>query len=516
VRVLSKCVATVDTRATPSGGCQVDLSSAMWDFIAKSNKGGDPIVVTVRATTDGTCASTSKNESKMSVSEQDIEGGVYYWKSTVSASGTGGDIWRKSFGDTLAEEKISPSNATCFGCHFLSREGLRMTVSTDDNDSDDEYADVRSGDVDVVKKAFIAGGGIFGGANQQPGFQAFNHDHTLYLGSNGNGQQQNVGGTNTTAFFFLFNGDTAAAATPATVLAGNPGERPTMQDWSANDKSVVFVKPTKAGWANRKDDAHVFGGSIWTMDYTGGTFGAPVEIIHSNGDNNYYPSYSPDTNFIIYNHVPLQGTAATIDACANKMCPNDSFSNPKARISILPVGATASIDCERANGSPAAAPVDVSNSWPRWSPFIQTYKGAKLLWVTFSSTRDYGLRVRNHVKVGGVDQVQCYPPDSPMDPGGSHGLPFPGNCQQPQLWMAAINLSAAEVSNPGDPSFPAFWLPFQDINTHNHTAQWTQTVVTTPPPDGGTCIMGGEDCTKAPTACCGGLLCTGNGTCGIP
>jgi len=25
-----------------------------------------------------------------------------------------------------------------------------------------------------------------------------------------------------------------------------------------------------------------------------------------------------------------------------------------------------------------------------------------------------------------------------------------------------------------DPSRPAFWLPFQDITTHNHTPQWTQ------------------------------------------
>ena len=28
-----------------------------------------------------------------------------------------------------------------------------------------------------------------------------------------------------------------------------------------------------------------------------------------------------------------------------------------------------------------------------------------------------------------------------------------------------------------DPSFPAFALPFQDITTSNHIAQWTETVV---------------------------------------
>ena len=37
--------------------------------------------------------------------------------------------------------------------------------------------------------------------------------------------------------------------------------------------------------------------------------------------------------------------------------------------------------------------------------------------------------------------VQCYPSDSLEDPQGSHGNPFPDGCIQPQIWMAAINLS---------------------------------------------------------------------------
>jgi hypothetical protein len=37
-------------------------------------------------------------------------------------------------------------------------------------------------------------------------------------------------------------------------------------------------------------------------------------------------------------------------------------------------------------------------------------------------------------------------------------------------------------------AFPAFFLPFQDISTHNHTPQWTQEVANMPVPDGGVCI----------------------------
>jgi hypothetical protein len=176
------------------------------------------------------------------------------------------------------------------------------------------------------------------------------------------------------------------------------------------------------------------------------------------------------------------------------------------------------LDLEKANGSPASAPVDVSNSWPRWSPFVQTYKGSKLLWITFSSTRDYGLRVFNS-KAG---QFQCYPADSYEQPGASHGQTFPPNCKQPLIWMAAMNLSTAEIMTGGDPSYPAFFLPFQAIvdsmnrPNHNHTAQWTETVVSQPQPDMGACIPDQQDCTAAPNNCCGGETCLAStGKCGV-
>ena len=538
VRAAIPCTPVQDTRGvTVPNGCSFVLDPMLWDFIAKSNKGGDPITVTVRASTDGNCASGSNSE-KMSIAEQDIAGGVYYWKSTVTAQGTGGEIWRKDFGNANPEERISPSSgsgfsATCYGCHSLSRDGLRMTLSADDSDSDDEYSDVSMGLVDVGSKMFITM--IAYDQGQAAGFQTFNNDHSLYIGSNGCGDGSNMAGGGcfggaggTTNQFFVWDGNTGANANPGSVNnVGSGGARPTMPDWSIDNKNVVFVMPQVTGWSDgfggtRPDDTHVYGGSLWILPYNGNnSWGTATPLVMSNGDNNYYPSFSPDGNFILFNHVPKQGTGA-VDACVGTAtgpgtCPNDSFSNPKARVFLLAWQGTGAqpVDLELANGSPAASPVDVSNSWPRWSPFVQTYKGNKLLWVTFSSTRDYGLHVRNHVQVNGQAQIQCYPPDSAENPNGSHGDQFPANCQQPQIWMAAINLTATETNATADPSYPAFWLPFQDITTHNHAAQWTSQVVTMPQPDAGTCIMGGQDCTKNPTNCCTGI-CTGNGTCGVP
>ena len=92
----------------------------------------------------------------------------------------------------------------------------------------------------------------------------------------------------------------------------------------------------------------------------------PAPVIMSAGDNNYYPGISPDGAFLVYNHVPhadrrqpdrddpdCMGTGLQVT------CPNDSFSNPKARVWLLRTKAGAMpVDAENLNGSPAASPVD--------------------------------------------------------------------------------------------------------------------------------------------------------------
>ena len=44
--------------------------------------------------------------------------------------------------------------------------------------------------------------------------------------------------------------------------------------------------------------------------------------------------------------------------------------------------------------------------------------------------------------------------------------------------MAGVDPDRVAIGQ--DPSYPAFALPFQDISTSNHIAQWTTQVV--PPP----------------------------------
>jgi hypothetical protein len=89
----------------------------------------------------------------------------------------------------------------------------------------------------------------------------------------------------------------------------------------------------------------------------------------------------------------------------------------------------------------------VQNSFPKWAPF--TFQrtdelSSRLHWITFSSDRRYGLRS--------------------LQPGRT------------LIWMAGVDPDAALGGS--DPSYPAFALPFQDLTTDNHTAQWTEQIVT--------------------------------------
>jgi TolB protein len=95
------------------------------------------------------------------------------------------------------------------------------------------------------------------------------------------------------------------------------------------------------------------------------------------------------------------------------------------------------------------------DSWAKWAAQVYMNRGRALYWFTFSSRREIGLR-----------------------PGGTS-----------QIWMAAFDPAAGAE---GDPSLPAFWLPFQDPASGNHIAQWVLRIDRQP--CGETPCPGGEFC----------------------
>jgi hypothetical protein len=551
VRIETPCVPIDNSAGAKNVGCGFTLDATTWSYIASNNAGGDPLTVTVRGTPDGSCV-VGSNSRQMLFADQPVQGIVYYWQSAVlgSYAGTEGGIYRYNFGTNaptptkFATPDMTSSvvNDRCIGCHYISRDGQKMTFGNDDHDGDDEYSDLNTDLIDV--STWISSNYATVTANNlAPGFQTFSPDHTTLLGSDGKDANR------TTPSFFVYASATGKGATTSGLVSS--GMRGTQPDWSADGSKVVYVEPTTllpssmgmckcamppampgtcpaaapnsctctpptlmAG--NNDYDNHFTGGSLVALDSTGDTaFAAPPPnpLLTSTGENNYYPAWAPDEGTIVFNRV--MGVSGVSQ---------DAFSNPLATIwAIAPSGGApveltkleyGGVTNDTAHPYPSGG---LTNSWPRFSPFVLTYKGKRIYWVTFSSTRDYGLRVQNQV----TGQVNCYPPESIENPCQGKQELVQTNCAQPQIWMAAVTEDGLAA---GDTSFPAFWLPFQSLAAHNHIAQWATTLVGGPPPadagvpfdagphDAGVgdakapCPSYNQTCTSAGT-CCAGLSC---------
>ena len=372
-------------------GCGYVPTATEWKAIVNALKGYDAAKVMVRGK-DATTALVGASQTRdMRVAEEDILGGLYYWNATP------GSIVRYDFGkpDQKAQNFYTAADAKalfCVGCHAMSLNGKRMAVGLDMP----MPAPLKIIEVETVKLLSS------GAAN----FMAFSPDGTYIITSDGNSM-------------------VARDALTYKAMAPNPlRSKGTMPDWSPDSTRVVYSEPAKVlpipvGTPGISD------GSIKLLAFDTKTkkfSTSMLTLVASKGENNYYPTFSPDNKWVVFNR-------------AN----GSSYDNKNAALWIVKAdGSAPPVELKKANQG-----TNLGNSWPKFSPFLQKYQGGKLMWVTFSSRRDYGLRLAGKGRA--------------------------------QLWMAAIDPSKGELA--ADPSHVAFWLPFQDINTGNHIGQWTTKVV---------------------------------------
>jgi hypothetical protein len=240
-----------------------------------------------------------------------------------------------------------------------------------------------------------------------------------------------------------FLGDVAGTGTQT-----HPADHP---DWSLDGKSIAYVQQGSAGTAQR-----MWSGAIALVTSPDGmTFGAPTVLVPSvNEKNHYYPAFAPDGAFLLYDESTCPPGNATDFTCNADTDPTATLWAIQAQAGAQPIALTRVNAPGVMDGNKTA----LTNSFPRWSPFAfkrtgqAEVGGNRLFWVTFSSSRSYGLR----------------PPPPSASPGGEAAV---GTL----IWMAAIDPDA--IANGQDGSFPAFALPFQDVGTSNHIAQWTTQVV---------------------------------------
>ncbi len=413
-----------------NGGCIYLPDQTVWHWIAETNRGATPVAVSVRATDGQGGGVGTSNAIHVSFSQDDINGGLYYW---TTSGGTG--IMRFDFASTtqtMAVKFIGTqlTGGTCVGCHALSHDGARVVAEAGgQNDGRLLLLDVATS---MPMVAF--------GSTPKSIFESWEPSNARYVGV-----YADSGATDFNLMLFdgmsgAFLGDVGGTGTSA-----NPADHP---DWSADGHHIAYVKVGTPGTCQR-----MWSGAIEMVDTPDGMmWSAPTELVPSTpGKNHYYPAFSPDGGFLVYDESTCPAGKNTDGSCNGDTDATATLFAVATKAGAQPIALAKCNAGGITDGNNAA----LTNSFPRWSPFVfqrTSESGSRLEWVTFSSARNYGLRP---------------PPPSPS-PGGESPV---GTL----IWMAAVDPD--KIANGEDGCYTAFALPFQDITTSNHIAQWTTKVV---------------------------------------
>jgi hypothetical protein len=271
VKVYLRCSAV-------GAGCVYQPSAQVWTWLAESNRGGAPVAASLRATDDSGSTIAEAPPVSFSVSEDDIQGGLYYWTTSGATA-----IMRFDFAGekTQAEKFIGPEAAggQCVGCHALSADGHKMVAEAGGQNSGALLLlDVASA-MPIVPFA----------STPKSTFESWDPSGARYVGVYGD-----AGATDFN--LMLFDGATGALTgdIAGTGTATNPADHP---DWSADGKRIAYVKVGHAHTLQRMG----MGAIEVVQRQAGDAWSAPIEIVPPlTGKNRYYPAFSPDGSFLVF------------------------------------------------------------------------------------------------------------------------------------------------------------------------------------------------------------------------
>lgn len=381
----------VDLRVYTGGGATgwASFAPSEWALAARNAGRVELSVRAVRRADPSVIGASARRA--VDLTSDDLAGGLYYWASATTGGAPVG-IYRHDAGapGQPAERFFTTAESPdrrCVACHALSRDGSRMAVTYDGGNRSAAIVDVASQTP------------LVGAEREYWNFASFWPDASKLV-------------TSRDGVLTIRDGATAAAI--ATVATGGQARQP---DVHPDGTALVYVR------SSGMQDWAVAGGDLVTQTYDPGTgeLGDPVPLV-TDGGNNYYPSWSPDGEWILFN----RSTESSYDARSAELWVVKADGGlPPVKLDAANIGA------------------GLTNSWARWAPFVGQKDGEPLYWLTFSSKRDFGVRL-----VG---------------------------TRRPQLWMAPFFPDRA--ADGADPTRPAFRLPFQELSSNNHIAQWTERVI---------------------------------------
>lgn len=394
-----------------------------WDAM---NEGlvDQPITYRVRAAqwngTELVGQPTISDSGTFRIAPVEAQGAIVYW-----TSGPGGNTTAfKGFkmGDETVTDVMGPSavggGTMCVGCHTSTPDGSYVAFSSNPTAQDgrNAHVDMRSLDGNALQPSFLTPSAqqlIARSPNQQAPFYSAAHwtagDHMML-------SMFPVGGIPSIIWTNLEATSTAEGTGWGVVARMGDTGQAGAGAWSHDGHTIAYTSASLVTSGMNLDNGH---GDIYVVSYNGGAGGTAVKLPGAS-DAAYsesYAAFSHDDQLIAFVRAPAA---------------ENTYDNANDEVYVVP----------RSGGTPtrlvandpmectSAVSPGVTNSWPKWSPTVETSNGISYYWMTFSSKRG---------------------------PGGI-----------PQIYVVPVTMDAAGTIT----TYPAVYLWNQPANERNHTPAW--------------------------------------------
>jgi len=380
----------------PGATARATIPKDSWNKLLDTATPKDPLKVTVRRLAGGAGGTAFVSTTQQwTIAAANLKGSIYYWRIN------GGKVVRIKPGASAPEDFLKLSGGrTCVACHSVSHDGSALVATYDGAPRPAGVFTPTSG----AEKAAVPDT-LFTAVYPDGSTMVATHEGTaptLHNAAGGSLEPSGLGAFGATVSHAAFSPD---------------------------GKWIAYANRKDGNWADFNQSDLM----IAPFDIGSKKFGAPKVLRASGGRTLTYPSFSPDSQYLVY----MDSTQSTRPG--------------KGNLHFMKADGTADIALDTLNKAGLATEDLSLNFEPTFGPVL----AGGYYWVVFVSTRQYGNRLNKTF-------------DAFRDVCGKDGWDKTP-CRNKQLWVAAIDASPT----PGkDPSHAAFWLPGQDIADQNMRGYW--------------------------------------------
>jgi hypothetical protein len=354
------------------------------------------LTFTVRSTSStGAAAPSQPATVAFKIAPAEANGNLVYWTSTGVGSLKGFAVGDENVVEALTPPQVRQKTSTCIGCHTSTPDGKfagfvvpepRAALPPNQNTFTAAIGSLETADAGSLPP-FLGMGARQFMDTAQTGLQAYSGAHWkdgdhVMIAQSGRGRSE--------LFWVDLESTSPGMGSAYGVLRrdGDPkgGGAPS---WS-HDGSRIFYVSTDSSVDGRLDGTDT---DVYWIPYADRQGGAASKLAGASAGEfaEYYPAISGDDRLVAFNRVP-NGVAIYNSPAAEVLVVSADGGSPARLIANDPPACTQ---------WPGPGP---SNTWPKWSPEVQTVGGVSYYWLVFASTRNRDYRPQLHMTGVAVGQ----------------------------------------------------------------------------------------------------------------